>query len=212
MASRKPKAGDAGIIDGCECKISFVGPDRVDFKCLERLKYEEELTALRAMPTDTEEVRKEYQKKGQAGPLEVAANKAKEKFVAAHEAKLPPMVERHRLVLHGHILSGGQRTSAHPRKVYWVPHAKAWTAMGRLLSRAEVVETHEVDGVIHDTHYDNEGNVCEHGEDGDCKVLEQSDRKRMHIHRKVIGGVSMPFDPAHEIAAHVALSSATGEA
>ncbi len=202
MPTRKPKVGDAAIIDGCECKIAFVGPERVDFKCLERLEFEEKLAELRAMPTDDEDVRKEYQKDGQAGPLEVAKNKAKEAFMAEHEAKLPPMVERHRLVGHGHVLPGGQRTSSAPAKVYWVEPAKAWTCFGRLLSRAEVVETHEVNGVTCD----------KHDEHGDCIVLEQSDRKRMGIHRKVHKGVSMPFDPAHEIAAHVALTSTTVEA
>lgn len=195
MATRKPKVGDAAIIDGCECRITFVGAERVDFKCLERLDYEARIAELRAMPTDTEEVRKEFQKKGQTGPLEAAANAAKEAFMAEHEAKMPSMAERHRLVSHGHVLPGGQRTSAAPDKVYWVEHSKAWTCFGRLLSRAEVVETH----------VDDNGVVCDtHDENGECIVLEQSDRKRFGIHRKLHKGVSLPFDPAHEIAAHLA--------
>ena len=195
MATRKPKVGDPAIIDGHECEITFVGPKRVDFKCLERLAYEARVEELRAMPTDTEEVRKEFQAKGRAGPLEAAANEAKEKFTAELAAKMPPMAERHRLVLHGQILPGGQRTSASPGKVYWVEHSKAWTCFGRLLSRAEVVKTHvDKSGVVCDT-------LDEHGE---CIVVKQSDRKRYGIHRKVHKGVSHPFDPAHEIAAHIA--------
>lgn len=203
MATRKPKAGDRAIIDGCDAEITFVGAERVDFKCLERLAYEAEVAALRGMPTDTEEVRKEFQAKGQTGPLEAAANQAKEKFMAEHEAKMPPMAERHRLVGHGHILPGGQRTSARPDQVYWVEHSKAWTCFGRLLSRAEVVKTHvDESGVVCDT-------LDEHG---DCIVLEQSDRKRHGIHRKLHKGVSHPFDPAHEIAAHIAHVTTTAEA
>jgi hypothetical protein len=199
MPTRKPKVGDAAIIDGCDCEITFVGPGRVDFKCLERLEYEAKIAELRAMPMDTEEVRKEYQKKGQAGPLEAAANAAKEEFMAEHNAKLPPMAERQRLVSHGCIMPGGQRTSAHPKKVYWVEHAGAWTCFGRLLSRAEVVKTHVDDnGVICDTH-------DEHGE---CIVTEQSDRKRYRIHRKQ----GQAFDPAHEIAAHIAHATTTAKA
>lgn len=203
MAHRKPKVGDPAIIDGCECKITFVGAERVDFKCLERLAYEVRVAELRAMPTDTEKVRKEFQAKGRAGPLEEAATEAKAKFMAEHEAKMPPMAERHRLVLHGQILPGGQRTSASPRKVYWVEHSGAWTCFGRLLSRAEVVKTHvDKGGVVCDT-------LDEHG---DCIVIEQSPRKRARIHRKVHKGVSHPFDPAHEIAAHIAHVTATAEA
>ena len=199
MPTRKPKVGDAAIIDGCECRITFVGPKRVDFKCLERLEYEERVEKIRAMPTDTDEVRKKFQKDGQLGPLEAAANAAKEKFMAEHEAKMPPMPERARLVGHGHIMPGGQRTSSDPGKVYWVEHSKAWTCFGRLLSRAEVVKTHkDKNGVICDT-------LDEHG---DCIVLEQSDRKRAKIH-KVMG---QKFDPLHEIAAHIAHVTTTVEA
>ena len=203
MATRKPKVGDPAIIDGCESKVTFVGPRRVDFKCLERLDYEAEVAELRAMPTDTEKVRKEFQAKGRVGPLETAATEAKEKFMAEHEAKMPSMAERHRLVLHGHILPGGQRTSASPGKVYWIEHSKAWTCFGRLLSRAEVVKTH----------VDKSGVVCDtHDRHGDCIVIEQSVRKRYKIHRKVHKGVSHPFDPAHEIAAHIAHVTTTAEA
>ena len=175
-----------------------MGTERVDFKCLERLEYEEKIAELRAMPTDTEEVRKEFQKKGQAGPLEAAKNAAKEKFMAEHEAKMPSLEERHRLVGHGHVLPGGQRTSASPDKVYWVEYSEAWSCHGRLLPRADVVKTHVVGGVICDVH----------DEDGECIMLAPSVRRRAKIHR-VIG---QKYDPMNEIAAHIAHATTTAEA
>lgn len=185
MATRKPKVGDPAIIDGGPAVLTAVTADTVEFKCPERVALEATIAELRAMPTGTEEEA-------------AAANAAKEKFQAEHEAKMPPMKERVRLVGHGHALPGGTVTKASPGQVFWVEHSKAWSCYGRLLSRADVVKTYVVDGKVCD----------EHDEHGECIMVAPSVRRQAKIHR-VIG---QAYDPKHEIATHIAHVTTTLEA
>ena len=122
MTTRKPKVGDAALIDGGPAEISAVTAEYVEFKCPERIAFEARIAELRAMPTGTEEAA-------------AVANAAKEKFRAEHEAKMPPLEERARLVSHGHALPGGTVTKASPKQVFWVAYSEAWSCHGRLLPR-----------------------------------------------------------------------------
>ena len=179
MAARKVKVGDKAIIDGEECRITGVTDKQVEFKCLERLIMEGEIADLRAMPQGTDQE-------------QATCNQAKEDWAQQHEAKIGDRTERHRLAEHGHTGAGCGGTVTWARKdlVYYVEPASAWTANGRLLPRADIVETHLVDGVICDKHDEN----------GECIMLEPSVRRRANIHR--VAG--QPYDPILEVAAHVA--------
>jgi hypothetical protein len=179
MAARKPKVGDAAIIDGEECQITAINDKTTEFKCLERLAMEEEVAALRAMPFGTKEE-------------QAASNTAKEKWMAEYDAAIGDKGERARLAGHGHTGHGcgGTVTAGRNDMVFFVEPAQAWSLYGRLLPRADIVETHTVDGVVCDKHDEN----------GDCIILTPSVRRRAGIHR--VQGQA--YDPLLEVAAHVA--------
>ena len=185
MAPSKPKVGDAAIIDGGPAVVTAVTADAVEFKCPERIAFEERVAELRAMPTGTEE--------GAA-----AANTAKEAFQAEHDAKMPPMEERIRLVRHGHALPGGTVTKASPSQLFWIEYSSAWSCHGRLLPRADTPKTEII-----------EGHICDvHDEDGNCLLIEESVRRKAKLHRKV----GEAYDPLNEVAAHIAYVTSGVEA
>ncbi len=177
MATRKPKVGDAAIIDGGPAVVTAVNPEFVEFKCPERIALEERIARLRAMPQETEEE-------------QIASNAAKVKFMAEHETKMPSEAERIRLVSHGHALPGGMMTKANPSQVFWVGYSEAWSCNGRLLPRADIVKTHVVNGVVCDVHDENE----------ECIIIAPSVRRQAKIHRRM----GEAYNPRNEIAAHIA--------
>ncbi len=180
MAARKPKVGDPAIIDGEECRITNVGDKQTTFKCMERIARDEELVALRALPFDTEEE-------------QALANAAKQKWMDAMDAKIGDKAERNRLANHGHTGHGcgGTVTWARNSMVFYVEPAQAWSVHGRLLPRADIVQTH----------LDENGVICDdHDENGECIMLTASVRRRAKLHR--VSGQA--YDPLREVAAHVA--------
>ena len=186
MTTRKPKVGDAAIIDGGPAVITAVSPTSIEFKCPERVERDARIAELRAMPRGTE---------GE----EAAANAAKEEFMAEHQAKLDAVGDadyRKLLANHGHALPGGTVMVASPGQVFWVEFSKAWAANGRLLPRADVVETEVVDGRVREVK----------NKKGEPVITEPSVRREAKLFRKQ----GQDYNPLREVAAHIAHVSQTG--
>ena len=176
MAPRKPKVGDAAIIDGAPAVIAVLDGDTVEFHDEARVALLARLAEIRAMedPAETES--------------------AKNALMAEHEAELTALFEQHadgllagmqgttptemkqRLVECGHTLPGGSATLCSLGQLIWVEYSKAWSCYGRLLER------------------------CEDCAVPDAKGKPSSVRSRAKIHR--VQGQA--YDPMREVAAHIA--------
>ncbi len=178
MATRKPKVGDAAIIDGSPYVLAEISDKSVEFHCLHRAALRAELAEVRAIEDPAK------------------AQEAKEAFMEKHEFE--PMDQDMKVRLqecgHNHLIPGGSSFYCTPDKVFWVAYGDGtWSAFGRLLERNQELDSefHTIEEYLA---------ICL----TEDKTPDPNYGTSVKSRAKLFRHAGQPYDPTREVAAHIA--------